>query len=227
MAGLEYFGINPPFMEPEHRVLPRLVRVGDTVLDIGANVGAYTCQLSRLVGPSGRVVAFEPYPPSFYHLATLVRFLALTNVTVRNVAITDTHREVRLARPKSALGGTLHGFVHETADQSPLDVEVEGRALDEEVEELGLQKVNFIKCDVEGGESAVIAGGRRTLESHRPILMCEIEDRWAGRYGRSRSQMIEHLCQLGNYQVFSAFGSSLVPWRSGPSSGNMIFIPSS
>jgi len=226
LAGLEYFGINPPFTEPEHRVVPQLVKAGDTVLDIGANVGAYTCQFSRLVGPSGRVVAFEAYPPSFSHLSTLARFLTLTNVTLRNVAITDSHRTVRLSQPRSAIGGAMHGFVHEATEQSPLDVEVEGRTLDEEVEGMGLKKVNIIKCDVEGGEAAVIAGGQKTVQTHRPIVICEIEDRWTGRYGYRRSEVIEDLQQLGRYEVFSTVASRLVPWTADLSSGNnFVFLP--
>jgi len=226
MAGLEYYGIHPPFMEPEHRVLPQLVKGGDTALDIGANVGAYTCQLSRLVGPSGRVVAFEPYPPSFARLSALVRFLALTNVTLRDVAITDSRRTVRLAPPRAAIGGTMHGFVHEATDRSNTDVEVAGRTLDEEVQEIGLPRISLIKCDVEGGEAAVIAGGHRTIQTDRPIVICEIEERWAERYGQHQLEVVERLRELGRYRVFAVLGSSLVPWKADrPRGGNLFFLP--
>ncbi len=226
LAGLEYFGINPPFMEPEHLILPQLVKPGDTALDIGANVGAYTCQLSRLVGPLGNVTAFEPYPPSFSRLASLVRFLSLTNVTLRNIAITESSRTVRLARPRRAIGGALHGFVHEATEWSPMDVEVTGHTLDEEVDQLGLNHVNFIKCDVEGAEAAVFAGGQNTIGKHRPIVICEIEDRWTGRYGAHRSDVVERLRELGRYKVFTVDGHRIVPWGiDRDARNNVIFLP--
>jgi len=226
LAGLEYYGIHPPFMESEHRLVPRLVRPGATALDIGANVGAYTCQLARLVGPKGRVVAFEAYPPSFARLSALVRFLSLANVATRNVALIDSDRPVRLARPPPAFGGSLHGFVHEATEASPLDIEVPGRTLDEEVEEIGLTKVDFIKCDVEGGEAAVMAGGLRTIRTHRPTILCEVEDRWSARYGRSGVGVVEELMQQGRYDVFSYIGTQLVPWSSTrPSGRNLVFLP--
>jgi len=226
LAGLEYLGINPPAMEPEHRLMPQLVKQGDTALDIGANVGAYTCQFSRLVGPSGRVVAFEAYPPTFSHLSALARFLALSNVTLRNVAITDSRRTVRFASARPAFGGTMHGFVHETTVWSPQDRQVEGRTLDEEVEEIGLRKVNLIKCDIEGGEAAMINGGQNTLQRHRPIVVCEIEERWTGRYGQHRSEVIDHLRELGRYEVFSTAQGRLIPLAEDLSSGNnVVFLP--
>ena len=58
--------------EPEYQLLPTLVSPGDWVLDIGANVGHYTLELARLVGPQGRVIAFEPVPETFSVLAANV-----------------------------------------------------------------------------------------------------------------------------------------------------------
>lgn len=225
-AGLEYYGIIPPFSEQEHHVLPRLVKDGDTVLDIGANVGEYTCQLSRLVGPSGHVFAYEPYPPSFAMLSRLVRALGMANVTARDVALSDVHRTMRLARPKRAIGGTMHGFVHESTEWSPHDIEVAGHTLDEEVADLGLKSVDLIKCDVEGNEWKVIAGGLRTLREQRPVLICEIEERWAARYGQSRSDVIHEIQRLGSYRTFIAGGNELVPLGPDSLSGrNLIFVP--
>lgn len=226
LAGLEYYGINPPFAEPEHLILPRLVKEGGVAVDVGANVGAYTCHLSRLVGLSGHVVAFEPYPPAFRKLASLLRLLAISNVTARNVAITDEPGVVRLAMAERAIGGSLHGFVHQSTATASDDLKVEGHTLDEEVARMGLRRIDLIKCDVEGGEAAVIRGARETLERHRPVLICEIDDRWSRRYGRSRSQVIEQIRQSGYRTVCVTFRGGLVPADQYPGRGtNLIFLP--
>src|SRR6185312_12382199 len=51
--------------EPEFDLLPQLVRPGSVVIDVGANIGHYTLRLAQLVGPEGRVYAFEPMPKTF------------------------------------------------------------------------------------------------------------------------------------------------------------------
>src|SRR6266581_7664130 len=65
--------------EPEYAILPTLISVGDWVIDVGANVGHYTKRLSELVGPTGRVIAFEPVPETFALLAGNLQVFQNTN----------------------------------------------------------------------------------------------------------------------------------------------------
>lgn len=75
--------------EPEIVEITRHLRVGDWAVDVGPNVGHYTCHMARCVGASGRVLAFEPVPVSFALLASNVRATGASNVTLFNVALSS------------------------------------------------------------------------------------------------------------------------------------------
>lgn len=75
--------------EPEYGKLPELLKEGDWVIDVGANVGHYTKRFSELVGKSGRVMAFEPVPVTFSLLAANTRIFQHSNVTLFNAAVSD------------------------------------------------------------------------------------------------------------------------------------------
>src|SRR5262245_51422994 len=75
--------------EQEFRMLESMVSPGDWVIDVGANVGHYTAKLSRLVGASGRVIAFEPVPRTFELLTANARQFPHANVTLMNAALSD------------------------------------------------------------------------------------------------------------------------------------------
>jgi hypothetical protein len=73
--------------------------------------------------------------------------------------------------------------------------------VDGEVESRRFPRVDFIKCDVEGYESVVFRGAERTVRKHRPVILCEIEDRWCRRYGREADHVMEEIRSLGNYHI--------------------------
>ena len=94
--------------EPELRVIRYLVKPGDTVIDIGANVGIYTKILSELVGSDGHVFSIEPFPPTFEILCYNIRKLHLNNVEPMNVAISDSQAIVTMAIPYNSSGAETH-----------------------------------------------------------------------------------------------------------------------
>jgi len=90
--------------EPEYNMLPRLIGPGNWVLDIGANVGHYTKRMSELVGPGGRVIAFEPVPATFALLAANVQRFKHANVTLINAAASGGTNIVGMTVPKFSTG---------------------------------------------------------------------------------------------------------------------------
>ncbi len=86
--------------EPEFALLGQFVRPGDSVIDVGANVGHYTVRLSRLVGPQGRVFAFEPVPATFEVLASNLRSAGCENVTLFNTAASAVTNLVSMTVPR-------------------------------------------------------------------------------------------------------------------------------
>src|SRR5689334_13567390 len=83
-----------PACEPDLFALRNLVRRGACCFDIGANIGVYTKELSALVGPTGKVKAFEPVQETFAALSRNIRRLGLKNVEVYNLAIFDRQGRV-------------------------------------------------------------------------------------------------------------------------------------
>ena len=87
------------WMERDALIAKRLISPGDTVLDIGANIGQYTRFMSHCVGPTGHVYAFEPIPATFDFLSNNVRELGLGNVEPLNFALSDTEETITMVIP--------------------------------------------------------------------------------------------------------------------------------
>ena len=98
------------------------MKPGDTVLDIGANIGHYTARLSNLVGANGRVIAFEPIPETFELLACNVARLAIQNVTLINAAACDSTTEVGMAVPGFESGLSNYYMAHISQEATDLRV---------------------------------------------------------------------------------------------------------
>lgn len=149
------------------RLLPDLVPAGGMCLDVGANVGAISLMLARRVGTGGRVVAFEPAPPN------LLRLRANLELNPQLAARIEVHARGVGAHPDTLYwreepGNPGNGMLGATGD---LPVPI--TTLDTCAAELGWQRVDFIKIDVEGMELEVMQGGRELLARHRPTLYFE------------------------------------------------------
>lgn len=165
-----------------------LVKPGDVVLDIGANIGGHTVVFSKIVGPKGAVVAFEPQRFIFQTACANVALNSLTNVHLYHAAaganngaivvpVLDGTRELNF-------GGLSLGS-HERGERV--------RMLS--IDSMKLQKCDFIKIDVEGMEAEVINGARETIEKHLPILYVE-NDREA------KSKELIQLIQSFGYDMY-------------------------
>ena len=222
------YGIPIPPMEPEHRLLQSIVRHGDVALDIGANVGAYTLQLSRLVGSLGRVIAVEPYGPSARRLRLLARAFRSKNIELLENPVWNESSKIRLSTAQPARGGALDGFVHVVSQDEPRPTSVQATTIDELAATRLIPRIDFIKCDVEGAEWMVLAGGAKVISRDLPMLLLETEDRWATRYGHSRRDVLDLVSTYGSYSFFVYSGGSL---RSADESvgktNNVVAIPAS
>jgi FkbM family methyltransferase len=146
----------------KQRAFAQVVHPGETVFDLGANVGFYTLLASELVGPSGHVYAFEPVPRNLLHLRQHVALNGLMNVTEIQAAVCDASGCHRFQLHPSAAMGHL-------ADEGA--IEVNTVTLDHFVFEVGAAPPNSIKIDVEGAEFSVLQGAREVLAQNRPALL--------------------------------------------------------
>ena len=158
--------------EPEFVRLPEWVRPGDWVLDVGANVGHYSKRLSELVGPQGRVVAFEPTPATFAMLAANAQHFAHPNVTLVNAAVSDNTNLVGIAVPRFDSG--LPNYYEAQlvpSGNAPLSV------LTLSIDSLGLNhRIALVKIDAEDHEAFVLAGMDKLISSFHPVLIVETGD---------------------------------------------------
>jgi FkbM family methyltransferase len=159
-------------VEPESATVRQLLLPGQTVLDIGANYGVFTKLFSELVGPAGRVLAFEPVPETCRTLAAGVRRYGMSNVQVFSNAVSDRAGHLSMTIPPNSDGyGDNLCCAHVTPPvDSPDSFTVESLTIDS----LHLPRVDFIKIDVEGHELEVLRGCRDTITRCHPALMVEV-----------------------------------------------------
>lgn len=206
-AGLRVLARLTPFVEPELVGLRHIVRQGDVCLDIGAALGLYTVTLSRLVGPRGTVHSVEPLIFAHPALSFLLRPREGRNIVRHAVALgtTEGDREVmsvpvRHGTPvtgRSFLTAGANGLGSNSEFTDHLDVVVRTDTLDRFVESNGIDRLNFLKADVEGAELRVLQGGEATIERFRPTLLLEIEERHVQRFGYSAQDVANWLADRG------------------------------
>lgn len=148
--------------EPEKQtVFQSLVTEGNVVFDIGAHVGFYTLLASALVGPTGKVFAFEPLPRNIIYIKKHLYLNKVTNAAVVEIAVSDkdgtsSFRE----RADSSMG-------HFSEDG---ELQVKTVRLDKLIETEKMPVPDYIKIDVEGAEIKVLAGAKNTLKKFSPTL---------------------------------------------------------
>jgi FkbM family methyltransferase len=164
--------------ENEIAFLREFIRPGDTVLDVGANIGTHTLAFAQAVKLHGRVYAFEPRPEIFRLLEVSVRDNALANVTLRQAAVGATEGVLSaqwLHTGDSTNFGALslvEAMAH-AGESAPSDAGDVHAVSITTIDALRLTACRLIKIDVEGAEPAVLEGARATIERLHPILYAE------------------------------------------------------
>jgi FkbM family methyltransferase len=137
---------------------------GDVVFDIGAGVGAEMLLFSRLVGPSGRVVSVEAHPRTYSRLHDLYKANRLGNVTPLQVAVSDTDGAVSISDLDHHLRNAVLG-----ADVG--GIEVPARRVDTLANELGIERIDLLKMNIEGAERQAIQGVGTLLDNTRHVCI--------------------------------------------------------
>jgi FkbM family methyltransferase len=172
------------FSEGEVEIFTHFVQRGAIVLDVGANIGAHTVPLAQLTGPGGVVVAFEPQP-------------ALHQILCANLALNSIPNAVTYAMALGSCQGSCQIPVLDYAQACnfggvSMDMVTEGETVPlSKLDDFQLQRVDFIKLDVEGFESQVLEGATETIQRCRPIMYVE-NDR-----EEKSAELIQRLFDLG------------------------------
>ncbi len=169
--------------------LPQLIERGGVAIDIGANLGYYTRKLSDTVGSEGRVYGIEPVPPIFEVLSHNTH--RCKNVTLHNVALGTEPSTITMANDSVSKGGyfgTGQNFVNES--NTSADVEFVAKMVKGSELFSTIDKIDLIKCDIEGYECVVMEEIRPIIERHKPTILIE-----SG--GDNRTKIIDMFTQMG------------------------------
>ncbi|MEK7180176.1 MAG: FkbM family methyltransferase [Patescibacteria group bacterium] len=160
---------------------------GKVIFDIGAHIGFHSLYFARLVGPKGKVYAFEPNPKNIERF----RFIRDKNdnmrdtISIFDVAVSDVLGTEEFSMSEDIESGRSSGSFINTADtiwdretfrqRKFTDIKVKTVPLDLFKKELGILEIpDLIKIDVEGAESLVLKGAEETIRKHRPLILLEV-----------------------------------------------------
>jgi FkbM family methyltransferase len=163
---LRKYHIHEPILT---RFINSFVRDGDTILDIGSNIGYYTLLFSRRVGPNGLVIAVEPEPSNFTLLTLNLQLNSVDNVRLYQVAIGDSIGEAILYISDFS---NWHSLRTKNPEKTK-GIRVPLTTIDALREDLN-RPINLIRMDIEGFEIQAIKGGEQTLKYDRPYLIMEV-----------------------------------------------------
>lgn len=176
------------YSELEFAALANLIMPGQVVVEVGANIGALSVPIAKHLGKDGRLYLFEPQPEAFDLLSrNLSQNDIQCDVSIKRAAVGDRVGEVGLQdvdydAELFCIGGVGVGSGARTVEMIRLD-------------DLNLQRLDFLKADVEGYEAQVLEGARETIKRCRPRLYVE-SDR-----PEKRAELLEIIDSMG-YLVF-------------------------
>ena len=180
-----------------------MISRGDTVLDVGANRGHYTEFFAHKVGSRGMVYAFEPVVESVNALR--LRCSGLRNVRVIQAGLSDETARRQIFIPgndlqQASLARQASGSWSRSQEVRHEDIDL--ITLDSWAVQQHLERIDFIKLDVEGAEYKVLRGGAATLRRFRPLIYMEVCSDWLQGFGIELNQLIRELSGLGYKNVY-------------------------
>ena len=153
----------------EKQLYLRSIKKGDVIFDIGANIGYFSVLFSKLCGKHGYVHCFEPVPETFESLEYALR--KLKNVKANNLAAGNSEGIMQISYdPNDSEKASLLDKSSDPSSRRTVNV----LPLDAYAREVKLNRLDFLKCDVEGFELNALKGMKDTLGLHRPQLSLEI-----------------------------------------------------
>jgi FkbM family methyltransferase len=184
------------FYRSSNGKLADLVSPGQTVLDIGANIGEVSLSFAKKVGEAGRVIAFEPNPPIFNQLKKNCELNPDLRVLPENLALGDADGVVEMIQPDGRNPGTVTVNPGESGKKN-CAANIPVTTLDAYLQKKSIGKVDLIKIDVEGYEGHVLDGAANTIQKNHPVIIMELVDAHQQRHGGSARLIADKLKKHG------------------------------
>ena len=209
-------------------VLRRAIPVGGTVIDGGSHAGQFAKLFAKLASP-GRVYAFEPSSYARSILEMAVKLRRIGNIEVVASGLSDAPGRLRLVTPMKKQGTFRYGLAH----LAPVEGNAEGgdfaieevplTTVDAFVAERGLDRLDFIKVDVEGWEGRVLQGAARAIERWHPALLLELQNNHLVRAGDNLKDTWAML-EAWDYRPFLWKGGDILEPLAEPRDGDVFWF---
>ncbi len=185
--------------ELDTKIIKKQLNENDIVIDVGANIGYYTLLSAKSVGNAGRVFAFEPEPENFKLLQKNIKVNNYKNTITENYAVSNTNGKISLFLAKNGIVGHR---IYDSDDCSD-SILVNKITLDDYFTKLNLlDKINFVKIDVEGFEFGVLKGMVKIIEKSKNLkLFVEFNRISLEEAGFNPKEMLDFLYER-NFKIY-------------------------
>lgn len=191
---LLFFGINNQHKENIYAKINN----GDVVLDVGSNIGEVLLNLAK-INPKGKIYGFEPVKSTFEKLGKNVSLNSFSNISLYQLALSDNNETVYYQAKEGHSGGTM---MSKESKNNSLDF-IEAMTLDDFTELNSIEKIDFIKVDIEGFEMNFLKGALQTLKKYKPSIFMEVDHVKLIRQNSSAEELLSTLKSIG-YKVLHA-----------------------
>jgi FkbM family methyltransferase len=181
----------------ELAILSGLARNSKMIIDVGANIGWYAIQLSRIAGEKTEVFCFEPVPSTNAKLARNVRLNGLEQrIRIFDFGLSDKVETAEFFLPDIS-GSVAASARNLHPEEQVIRLFVRLETLDDVAAREQIKHVDLIKCDVEGAELQVLRGARGVIERDNPVIFLEMLRKWSRQFDYHPNDIIQLLRQSG------------------------------
>ena len=187
------------------------MRPGDTFVDLGANIGAYSLWAAKLVGPRGTVVAVEAEPRNFAVFCRNVQLNGFSNIRTFNIGVSDRYEQLTLFlnETRNSGGHTFVGGLHSGSSS----VQVKCKPLAEILREAEVRRVDFMKLDIEGFEERVLSKFFEDVPRDSALRPTHIVTEVLFGRGSGSHELVRIICEAGYVLAMEKKGSALLQRR--------------
>jgi FkbM family methyltransferase len=158
-----------PYAQEQTNFFKKNIKEGDVVLDLGANIGYFTCLFAQLVGKTGKVFAFEPDQNNFQLIKKNVEVNGYKNVTIEQKAVTNKTSKLQMYLSNSPKDHRIYD-PHDNRNST----EVDGITLDDYFKNSS-QEINFIKSNIQGADFGAFQGMLSLIEKSKSHIVMALE----------------------------------------------------
>jgi len=196
-------------------IIKNILNKGDTFVDVGANIGLISVFASKVVGSSGKVIAFEPNPNTLKLLKKNIELNKCTNIITSDHAIGNANKRAKIYDRWDSNRGSATLIKPETStDSYDIKISTLSDALSDN------QKIDLIKLDIEGYELEALKGAENIFNRDTPpALIIECSDIRDNDLSKNRNDVYDHIKKLDKYRIYRTISdkgrvSKLIEMRS-------------